>query len=67
MANVKILKDRKTEEFFSEMYNSFVGYRQELFAQRVRDLRDKKVVSEEGEYPEFYVTKEDLINIARTI
>lgn len=64
---MKIFQDHRAQKRWNEFYETFVGYRKEMFAEKCRELAEKKVTSEEGEYDEFYLTVDDINKIAASI
>lgn len=64
---MKIFKDHKTELKFSKLYGQLPTEVANTFGQKVRDLRDRKVTSEDGMYDEFYVTEAEVEGIYRSI
>ena len=65
---MKTFKSRKVERKFTDILEVFpTKYGRNAFVNAVKDLRDKKITSQEGEYTEFLVTEKDLLNIAKTL
>lgn len=64
---MKIFHDHKAQKRWNEFYETFQGYRKEMFAEKCRELADKKINSEEGEYDEFYLTVKDINELASHI
>lgn len=64
---MKIFQDWKAQKRFNGTYEKLSEQKQELFAECIRTLAEKKVNSEEGEYNEFYITEKDVKVIHKSV
>lgn len=65
---MKIFQDYKASKLFTKIYNTYEdAATKELFASKVKDLADKKITAQEGEFRGFYITTRDLQDIKATI
>lgn len=55
--------DRKTMRAFADASNFLQGDEREELTRRVKELFDRKIVSENDEFNEFYITMFDLESI----
>ncbi len=63
----KVFDSRKTGKEFFEMSEMLTEGKKKIFADSVRALSEKKKLSEEGEYSEFYVTQKDLRKLFKEV
>lgn len=56
----KIFVSRQVSNDFATLSEKLPLANRKKFAQAVRDLFDRKITSEEGEFSEFYITNADL-------
>jgi len=61
---VNMFEDSKASKFFAELSDMLADRQRNQFSVKVRNLFDKKSVSEEGQYNEFKITVADLKKIA---
>lgn len=64
---MKIFQDWKASKTFTDAYNGMKLLDREVLAEKARNLADKKINSEEGEYKEFYLTVKDIKELIRTV
>lgn len=57
----------KTSLLFVELSEMFEGKKKEKFSQEVRDLYWKKILSPDGEYKEYVITRRDLDTISSSL
>lgn len=62
----KIFVSRLVSKDFYKIYQKFSPVGKKKFARAVRELFDKKIISE-GEYPSFKITFQDLLEIKNKI
>lgn len=60
---MKVFQDWKAQKAFTGYYQNLKPELQAKLGDEVRKLAEKKVLSEEGEYTEFYVTEKDVTEI----
>ena len=62
---MKTFKTKQVERKFGEILELMpTAYSRNVYVEKVKALRDAKIVSEDGEYKEYYVTEKDLMNLA---
>jgi hypothetical protein len=62
---MKTFKTRRDERKFTDILEAMpTQYARNKFVDKVKALRDAKIVSEDGEYDEYYVTEKDLMKLA---
>lgn len=66
---MKIFQDPDAQKLFNHLYEEkgLTKIQQEQFGEAIRQLADKKVNSEDGEYKEFYVTGREVSKIYKQI
>lgn len=64
---VNIFQNRKALKLFAEISDALEGKERKAFTEKVMQLFEDKVVSEEGEYQEFKITEADVKRIAREL
>lgn len=64
---MKIFQDWKAQKLFDNTYEKLSPQKQETLGEMIRELAERKIESEEGEYKEFYITASDVRDIAGSI
>ncbi len=54
---------REARNAYVKVCGKLLGKQKDIFAEEVANLYDKKVVSQEGEFDEFIITKDDLVTV----
>jgi hypothetical protein len=58
---MKVFQDWKASKRFAQLYETIEDPKvQGEFGQAIRNLGEEKILAEEGRYPEFYVTVNDV-------
>jgi len=65
---MKTFENRKAEKKFVEILEAIESpLQREHFVDKVKALRDEKIISEDGEFSCFFVTERDLMALAKTV
>lgn len=63
----KYFNNYAAQKKFYSIYETLSATKQHEFGNKLRELADKKIISTNNEYSEFYVTVQDVEDLAKTL